>query len=131
NIHRSYAGTEIYFVANTSHRPGIATCAFKVTGLQPELWDPVTVEMRDLPQYEEKDGKTIVPLKFADAQSFFIVFRKQANAKGATTQHNFPLLKEIAALNKPWQVQFDSTWGGPSKPVTFSRLEDWTKRPEK
>jgi len=30
-------------------------------------------------------------------------------------------------LSTPWQVSFDSKWGGPMKPVTFDKLEDWSK----
>jgi hypothetical protein len=30
-------------------------------------------------------------------------------------------------LSTPWQVSFDSKWGGPAKPVTFDKLEDWSK----
>ena len=41
---------------------------------QPELWNPVTGEMLDLPDFETSHGKTIVPLKFAAAQSWFVSF---------------------------------------------------------
>jgi len=27
----------------------------------------------------------------------------------------------------PWEVSFDPKWGGPAKPVTFEKLEDWSK----
>jgi hypothetical protein len=43
---------------------------------------------------------------------------------------------EIAAVPAPvelggsWQVSFDAIAGGPEKPVTFEKLEDWSKRPE-
>ena len=30
-------------------------------------------------------------------------------------------------LRGPWQVQFDPARGGPDEPVTFRRLQDWTK----
>lgn len=29
---------------------------------EPELWDAVTGTRRDLPEYREEDGRTIVPL---------------------------------------------------------------------
>lgn len=129
SIHRTNAGNDIYFVANTSHENGAATCTFNVTGKQPELWDPVTGEMRVLRRFTIVNGQTIVPLPFADAQSFFIVFRNKISSQSATGS-DFPSSKEIMVLRKPWQVQFDRKWGGPIQPVGFDSLTDWTNRPE-
>jgi len=39
-------------------------------------------------------------------------------------------LPEPQIVPGPWQVQFDSKWGGPAQPVQFDSLEDWTQRPE-
>jgi hypothetical protein len=130
-IHRMNPVTDVYFLANTSHHCGTATCAFKVTGYQPELWDPVSGSMHNLPQFEEKDGKTLVLLKFEDAQSFFIVFRNKISRGGISGSVNFPAPKIVVNISKPWIVQFDTTWGGPAGPVKISKLEDWTTRPEK
>jgi hypothetical protein len=33
-------------------------------------------------------------------------------------------------LGGAWEVTFDPKWGGPEGPVSFARLEDWSKRPE-
>ena len=33
-------------------------------------------------------------------------------------------------IRGPWEVSFDPKFGGPDKPVTFARLEDWSNRPE-
>ena len=129
-IHRVSPGTDIFFVANTSHRSGTAYCRFKVTGFVPELWDPVTGSMRDLPEYEMRNGETFIPLKFDDAQSFFIVFRNKTKRLTVTAGNNFPSVKQIIGISHPWLVKFDTSWGGPSEPVLFSKLEDWTKRPE-
>jgi hypothetical protein len=86
--------------------------------------------MRNLWQFEDINGKTSIPFIFADAQSFFVVFRNKASDSGSSGKNNFPSIKEVAPVDGPWQVQFDSAWGGPGKPVTFTTLEDWTKRPE-
>ena len=130
-IHRNMGGTDIYFVANTSHNAGIATCRFSISGMQPELWDPVTGTMRNLPVFEDSNNKISIPLKFDDAQSFFIVFRNKTRLTNTARKSNFPSTKEVLTINGQWQVTFDSIWGGPPKPVTFTVLEDWTIRPEK
>jgi len=128
NIHRKKEDTDIYFVANTARSKGSATCIFNVSGMQPELWDPVTKEIYKLPQFENSNGKTSLLLNFDKAQSFFIVFRaKVIKPLTAAIKNNFRLQKSLLTLTGSWQVQFDNAWGGPAKPVTFTSLEDWTK----
>lgn len=130
HIHRRNGETDIFFVANLSHKPGTATCSFLITGMQPELWDPVTGEMRDLPRYEDSGRITSIPMEFDDAQSFFIVFRKKADHKSKPDASNFPLLSEAGTVEGPWEVTFDTAWGGPSETVKFDNLVDWTTRME-
>jgi hypothetical protein len=131
HIHRMLQHTDVYFVANTSRNAGTAVCSFGVTGMQPELWDPVTGSMRNLPQFGVADGRTSLPLSFKRAQSFFIVFRHKLVATSPGTEANFPAKKEFLTLAGPWQVTFDPRWGGPAQPVNFDTLQDWTSRPEK
>ncbi|MFN9978793.1 MAG: glycosylhydrolase-like jelly roll fold domain-containing protein, partial [bacterium] len=126
-IHRADGGTHVFFVAHAGGG-GNATCKFTVEGMQPELWDPVTGTMRELSDFRFENGKTVVPLKFAPAQSWFVVFRKKA-AQPQEPRPNFPELQNVAELTGPWDVRFDPKWGGPAE-VRFDKLEDWTKRPE-
>ena len=125
-IHRNNLATNIYFVANTSRWPGKATCSFKVKGMQPELWDPVSGTMRIINSFEERDGKTIIPLSFEDAQSCFIIFRHKVHKRMQNLKSDFSTFKEVVNLTNPWTVQFDKAWGGPALPVTFVSLRDWT-----
>jgi hypothetical protein len=85
--------------------------------------------MRTLAQYERGDSILTLTLRFEDAQSFFIVFRNKGKMPG--TGNNFPYPQEVQTLGGSWQVRFDSIWGGPARPVVFTKLEDWTTRPEK
>jgi len=129
--HRHEGETDFYFVSNQAGRTRKEDCTFRSTGRRPELWDAVTGEVRDLPVYREQNGRTTVPLDFAPGQSFFIVFRRAAEAgPRSETGRNFDDLKSIVELTGHWQVSFDPRWGGPEKPVAFAELEDWTKRPE-
>ena len=125
-IHRHSGNTDIYFVANLSRNAGSATCTFSVSGRQPELWNPVTATMSNLPEFKEKNGTTSIQLDFDKAQSFFIVFRNEIKNNIQNKLKNFPSWKEVTALKGSWKVQFDPVWGGPAKPVTFSSLTDWT-----
>lgn len=125
-IHRQEKDTEIYFVGNRTASPVAAECRFRVTGHQPELWDPITGEQRALPEFREEAGRTLVPLRFEPSQSYFIVFRQGQRASGK----NFPGLKPLAGLTGPWEVSFDPKRGGPDKPVTFAELTDWSQNSE-
>jgi hypothetical protein len=126
--HRREGGTDIYFVANREQRVVDATCSFRVSGKQPELWDPLDGQTRALPDYSEEQSRTRVPLRFEPAQSFFMVFRK-TKPQSKPAGRNFYALKSQAELAGPWEVVFDPKWGGPEK-ITFDSLDDWSKRPE-
>jgi hypothetical protein len=125
-IHRHDGQRDIYFLANLTDQPTPVEAVFRVAGKRPELWDPVTGEVRDLPEFRAEGGRTVVPLEFAPKQSWFVVFSRRGRSSEAK---NFPPLEELTALAGPWEVGFDEAWGGPAS-VTFDHLEDWTRRPE-
>jgi hypothetical protein len=79
-IHRSTPDGEIYFVVNQSERAEDVECAFRVTGKEPELWDPATgTQSRQLVYSTTQPGRTRVPLKLAPRGSVFVVFRNAAH----------------------------------------------------
>ena len=123
--HRSSADAEIYFVSNQKDRAERVAGIFRVAGRQPELWDAVSGERRDLPEWRQDAGRTTVPLEFLGRQSWFVVFRRPAT-RSAQAGINFPATTGLATLGGDWEVSFDPRWGGPAK-TTFAALSDWTK----
>jgi len=79
--HRITNDSDIYFVANTADKTMSANCDFRVSQGRPQLWDPVTGQMRDLPQFTHQGGVTSVPMTFAPHQS---------NTGGASGSPQFP-----------------------------------------
>lgn len=136
-IHRTTAEAEIYFVANRHGRPEKFEGTFRVAGRVPQIWDPVTGEIREARAFRAVAGRTVVPLEFAAFQSCFVVFPRDGAAAravggvsvGAMGATNFPVLTAALTLAGPWTVKFDLAWGGPAS-VEFTTLEDWTKRSE-
>ena len=126
--HRRTADRDIYFVANRSGDSVTADCHFRAGQGRPQLWNPVTGEQRALPQYQQENGLTSVPLAFAPFQSFFVIFGAQ-DSVAATAAENFPALAKVQELAGAWEVAFDPKWGGPAT-VTFGKLADWTTRAE-
>src|SRR5208282_54568 len=57
SIHRRSGTTDLFFVANLERAGGAARCAFKMTGRQPELWNPLTGTIRDLPEFADDGGE--------------------------------------------------------------------------
>lgn len=140
-LHRTTTEGEVYFISCQADQSLAVSPSFRVkAGLRPELWDAVTARHRDLPEFHEKNDRTIVPLEFEPRQSLFVVFRSggepsslsSAGRGGQVTTgegKNFPTLKPAGELTGPWTVKFDPKWGGPESAV-FDTLEDWSKRPE-
>ena len=154
-IHRRSGDADIYFISNQENisQHGLShdglqisytgaesldarrdtaelEAAFRVVGRQPQLWNAVTGTIRDLPEFREENGQTIVPITLAPVESCFVVFRKSTDKN--TPQYNrmnFPTLKTAATIEGQWKVTFDPKWGGPGQ-VTFENLDDWTKRSE-
>lgn len=94
-IHRTADNMDIYFVVNRFGRKGIndfefryladlpdryeqTECSFRVTGMVPELWDPMTGETSEIVVYREENGRTVIPLNFEPEGSKFIVLKKAA-----------------------------------------------------
>ena len=124
-IHRQAEdGSDIYYVANTVMQEVSGPCEFRVAGKTPELWNPVTGEIRRLPDFKMDGLKTIVPMTFDAQESFFLVFKSKSSALCRSTK-NFPDLSSALELSGPWAVSFDPAWGGPASTV-FAELADWS-----
>jgi hypothetical protein len=129
-IHRVLPDGDIYFVSNQRTKGVEMTARFRVAGKTPELWDPATGQIRDLPSFGQTGATTSVPLKLAPLESAFIVFRKAAGGVRpgeGSSGDNYPAPLKTIVLAGPWTVQFDSASRGPQGPVIFPGLSDWTQ----
>jgi hypothetical protein len=127
--HRRTEKMDIYFVANRTPELAETTCTFRVVGRRPELWDPLTGEIRKLPDFRQRNGRMAVPLRFEPHQSFFVVFRDERGAEsgGSGARENFPELDAAGTIDGLWNVSFDPKLGGPER-VLFQQLQDWSQR---
>jgi len=111
-VHRQVGDTDIYFVANASHRSGEVKCTFRVSGKTPELWYADTGRMIPAAVYEPMQHTTRLPLYFEPAGSIFVVFRP--------TPPN-PLVTEMAFTppgpsSKPSELRIiEATYGPPGR----------------
>jgi len=122
-IHRRVGDTDVYFISHPQEQPRDVACTFRVAGPRPQLWDPETGAIYDAGEFSVKDGRTTLTLHFAPMQSWFVVFPKNTHL----TPQMILRLRVGSDLDGPWEVMFDPKWGGPAKPVTFRKLEDWSQ----
>ncbi len=76
-IHRQIGDTHVYFVANETAVSVEAKCNFRIKGLQPELWNPMTGEISAPAVYEQTAAGTSVPVRLEASGSIFVVFQPQ------------------------------------------------------
>ncbi len=130
--HRTQEELEIYFLSNRSGEIVSPTCHFRVDEGTPELWNPLSGEIRLLNSFPGEDGITSIPIRFDAHQSFFVVFNKKKPISAAIPLQfeDFHAQKTLLDLEGPWKLSFETKLGGPDE-IQFDRLEDWSKRPEK
>jgi len=128
-IHRRDGTTEIYFVANRAKTNATTVCTFRVSGKAPELWNPITGERKVAVAYEEKHGRTMIPVDFSPCGAWFVVFREPAAKHPAIATSNSTQFHTLAEISGAWTVRFDTNWAGPAV-AKFDSLVSWTERPE-
>jgi len=126
-IHYRDGDAEVYFLAELAGKARSVEATFRVEGRIPELWDAVDGSIREAATYSSAGGVTRLPLELGVYDSLFVVFRKTTPATERSTGPNSPAWQQAQTIGGPWDVTFDSKWGGPAKPVRFEKLSDWIK----
>lgn len=123
--HRTLDNAEIYFISNTSGEAVEASCPFRVCGLIPEIWDPMSGERYSLAGYSEEGRLTTVNVRLEANEGLFVVFSKTGSGDLKTRNMVAPTV--VASQLGEWDVSFDPIWGGPAEPVKASSLFDWSR----
>ncbi len=76
--HRQIDTDDFYFVANAVPEARRFLCTFRVAGRRPELWWPDTGRIEQVAVYDERDGRTLIPLTLDPCGSVFVAFRSNA-----------------------------------------------------
>lgn len=124
-IHRKTADSEIYFVANTSNVRQAVNATFRVEGMRPEWWDPMTGKVYAAEATPGAGGGTSVALDLEPYGSRVIVFTRRNLARPpAGTATDAPPPVDIST---GWRVSFGQGAGGP---VMMDKLRSWTDSDE-
>lgn len=125
-IHRTDDDVEFYFLASPEEEAHTAQCEFRVFGLLPELWDPVSGEVSMANDWEILGGVTRVAVPFDPIGSVFVVFRKPTEDRRGHSQPE-PEYSQVEIIG-PWHVSFAKGWGAPES-IDLEHLVSWTDHP--
>lgn len=121
--HQKDGDTDIYILSNQDNRALTMDVAFRVTGKQPELWDPVTGVIRKLPAFRQEEKTTVVPMKLEKNECVFVVFREKGEPSATTLEANYPAPLRTQEATDEWNVTFESAFKTPS-PVRMATLDN-------
>lgn len=121
--HQKDCDTDIYILSNQDNRALTMDVAFRVTGKQPELWDPVTGVIRKLPAFRQEEKTTVVPMKLEKNECVFVVFREKGEPSATTLEANYPAPLRTQEATGEWDVTFESAFKTPS-PVRMATLDN-------
>lgn len=80
-IHRAMADTDIYFISYQGDDTKMEDCFFRVTGRQPEFWNPLTGEIKPATLWQAEDNGTRVTIPLGQNSSLFVVFYRPTSLK--------------------------------------------------
>lgn len=121
--HQKDGDTDIYILSNQDNRALTMDVAFRVTGKQPELWNPVTGVIRKLPAFRQEEKTTVVPMKLDKNECVFVVFREKGEPSATTLEANYPAPLRTQEATGEWDVTFESAFKTPS-PVRMATLDN-------
>jgi len=75
-LHRRIGSDDAWFVCNNRRQNDTILASFRITGMQPEWWNPETGEIRAIDIFRQHDEQTLIPLTLQPSESGFVVFRK-------------------------------------------------------
>lgn len=126
-IHRNDGDEHYYFISNSAAKNKSIQISFRISGMQPEIWNPVTGKTSNALVWETDNNRTTVSLNMEANGSCFVVFcNKSKSTSGVirtiTKEHNSE--PEKILLNDDWDVRFQENRGAPSS-AHFEKLISW------
>ena len=123
--HRTDKNFDIYFISNQVNTRRMISLSLRTSGLVPEIYDPVSGQIYSVAEWKSDGGRIRINLILESYGALFVVFNDK---KYTHADKVFPMKDPVAltTIAGPWLVQFNKEHGGPSDPVLFEQLEDWT-----
>jgi hypothetical protein len=114
---------DLYWVNSRNDTTQVVEATFRVSGKVPQIWHPETGKT-EMASYTIANGLTKVDLALTPNDAVFVVF--QAPATKTTVTLPAKTEKEVATVEGPWDVTFQSNRGAPAS-ATFDKLASYTE----
>lgn len=101
-IHRKEGDEHYYFISNSSEKKKSIQITFRISGMQPEIWNPVTGQISNALVWETVNKRTTVCLNLEANGSSFVVFRNISKRKSG-------IVKTITINNESINVNANIT----------------------
>lgn len=125
--HRTGDGFDIYFISNQDSSLRTVELSLRVAGRVPELWNAVTGRITTAKTWQIQNGRTVLPVRLEPNGSVFIVLQQTTKQVESRAGSNWLESTVAQQINGEWSVLFTPGYGGPTKPVVFNHLTDWSK----
>ncbi len=74
-IHRRSGNKDIYFLTNLQPEKISTTLSFRITGKRVDIWDAMSGQVKQLPEYRTTMTRTEIPLTLSPWDSLFLIFQ--------------------------------------------------------
>jgi len=126
-VHRKVDDVDIYWVSNHNNRVEDISTTFRISGMEPELWHPVTGIIEKV-SYTIDNGVTKIPMHFEPLDAVFVVFRNKTDVKSFTVPET--IKTQLTTVEGEWNVTFQAGRGAPNQAV-FESLTQWNDHTDK
>lgn len=117
--HRSGSDYEIYFLSNQDSLSRSINASFRVYGMTPEIWNPLTGDMYIPKKWKCSNSRTEIELNFPSYGSLFVVFPKsKPNDIGVEKSKIDSKVLDV----DDWNILFPKV----NKTLSRSNLFDWS-----
>ena len=123
--HRKADDKDIYFVSNQLGEKRELSLSFRTSGKSPHFYFPISGDTIACNEWEEQDGRIVIPFRFEANESVFVIFGDDKVVSQPKHQNNWSEFSLVHEINANWEVKFKEELGGPKETVIFEHLTDW------
>ncbi len=86
-IHKITSHSDVFFVVNQQDSLLSRECLFRITGKIPEIWNPLTGEIKKPVVYSTENGQVCIPVTFQPKESLFFIFKNGKSSGSHAITH--------------------------------------------
>lgn len=129
--HRTLENEDVYFISNQSKQEQLVNVSLRISDKKPYLYNPVTDAYVAIKQWQVKDNRLQIPLKFNKNESLFIILKNRLEKSSSDVGENWNSYTTEKVLDQHWRLQFDPEYNGPKGAMVIDSLFDWSDHREK